>query len=174
MATITISGTPIPRLAFGIGSLMKWAPNHSHPLPTDSSAEIFAALAAGFRHLNTSDLYTNNDSLGEALRRSKVPRSQIVVSLKLNTYAALGCRGAQHMVGSVERVIEKLGLEGYVDVLQLHFPPRAYVGNLSNREAWRVLEDCKDRGLARIIGVSNWYVFFPIATNQAGRFRVLC
>lgn len=135
---------------------MKWAPGHAYPLPTDSTVEIIQAIDAGFRHFNTGDLYTNNDSFAEAVRRRNLKRSEIVVSLKLNTYAALGCRGHQHMVDSVEREIERLGLEGYVDVLQLHFPPRGYVGNMSNREAWRVLEDLKDQGRARVIGLSNW------------------
>ena len=49
-------------------------------------------------------------------------------------------------------------MEGYVDLLQLHFPPRGHPGNITNQEAWKVLEELKDQGIARIIGVSNWYV----------------
>lgn len=156
MATINLSNIAVPRLSFGIGSLMKWAPNHAYPLPTDSTAEVRAAIEAGFRHFNTGDLYTNNASAAEALRHSDLKRSEIFLSLKLNTYAILGCRGREDMIQKAKQEIERFGLEGYVDVLQLHFPPRAYVGNLSNREAWRVLEELKDEGLARIIGVSNW------------------
>lgn len=63
------------------------------------------------------------------------------------------------MIQAVKQEVERFGiLEGYVDILQLHFPPRGYAGNMTNREAWRVLEDLKDQGVARIIGVSNWYV----------------
>ena len=44
-----------------------------------------------------------------------------------------------------------------MDVLLLHFPPRGYVGgNLETREAWRVVEELMDEGLARVVGVSNW------------------
>ena len=58
--------------------------------------------------------------------------------------------------GEVERFFGG-ARDGYVDVLLLHFPPRGYVGgNLSNREAWRVLEELKDEGVARVVGVSNW------------------
>ncbi|OHF01524.1 aldo/keto reductase [Colletotrichum orchidophilum] len=156
MATINISGIAVPRLSFGLGSLMKWAPGHTHPLPTDSSVEVQQAIDAGFRHFNTSNIYTNNESFAKVLRRSNLKRSEIFLSLKINTYASLGCRGRDHMIQTVKDEIERLGLEGYVDILQLHFPPRGYAGNMTNREAWRVLEDLKDQGLARIIGVSNW------------------
>lgn len=156
IAAIEIDGILVPRLAFGLGSLMKWAPNHAYPLPTDSSKEIRQAIAAGFRHFNTGDLYTNNPSAAEALRSSGLKRSEFFFSLKLNTYAMLGCKGAQHMIESVDREIKRFRLKGYVDLVQLHFPPRAYPGNLTNREAWRVLEGLKDQGIARLIGVSNW------------------
>lgn len=159
MSTISISGIAIPRLCFGVGTLMKWAPGHTHPLPTDSSVEIQQAIDAGFRHFNTGDIYTNNDSFAEVLRRSNLKRSEIFLSLKINTYASLGCRGRDHMIQAVKQEIERFGiLEGYVDILQLHFPPRGYDGNMTNRDAWHVLEDLKDEGVARIIGVSNWYV----------------
>ncbi|KAF2767996.1 Aldo/keto reductase [Teratosphaeria nubilosa] len=156
MATINISGIPVPRLAFGLGSLMKWAPNHAHPLPTDCSTEIHQAIAAGFRHFNVGDLYTTNESAAAVLRSSGLRREEVFISLKLNTYALLGCKGREHMIESAKAEIGRFGLGGYVDVLQLHFPPRGYSGQMSNREAWRVLEGLKEQGVARIIGLSNW------------------
>jgi diketogulonate reductase-like aldo/keto reductase len=155
MATINISGLALPRLSFGLGSLMKWAPNHAYPLPTDSSLEVRQALAAGFRHFNTGDLYTNNASAAAALRESGLKREEVFLSLKVNTFASLGCGGREDMRGKVRGEVERFG-GGYVDVLLLHFPPRGYVGNLSNREAWRVVEELKDEGVARVVGVSNW------------------
>lgn len=158
IATIDIAGVAVPRLAFGLGSLMKWAPGHTHPLPTDSSVEVRQAIAAGFRHFNSGDLYTNNDSAATVLKTSGLKREEIFFSLKLNTYAMLGCKGRQSMIDSVSNEINRFGLDGYVDLLQLHFPPRGHPGNLSNREAWQVLEDMKDSGVARLIGLSNWTV----------------
>lgn len=157
-AFISVAGVPVPRLAFGLGSLMKWAPNHTHPLPTDSSLEVRQALAAGFRHFNTGDLYTNNASAAEVFASSGLSREELFFSVKVNTYALLGCNGREHMVDRVKAEIERFKMNGYVDLLQLHFPPRGHPGNLSNREAWRVLEELKDQGHARLIGVSNWYI----------------
>jgi diketogulonate reductase-like aldo/keto reductase len=136
--------------------LMQWAPNHAYPLPTDSSKEVSQALKAGFRHINTGDIYTNNESVAESIKASGITRKDLFFSLKLNTYAALGCRGKESMVESTKKEIERFGLDGYVDLLQLHFPPRGHPGNLTNREAWRVLEELKDQKMARIIGLSNW------------------
>lgn len=156
-ASLRIDGHAIPRLCFGLGSLMKWAPGHTHPLPTDSSAEVEAALAAGFRHFDCGDLYTNTRSAVEAIAKSLLARSDIFISFKLNTYDSIKAASRQDIIDSVRSFIEDTpGLKGYVDVVQLHFPPRSKGNNLSNREAWAVLEDLKDQGLARIIGVSNF------------------
>ena len=157
-STILIADIAVPRLAFGLGSLMKWAPNHAYPLPTNSSKEVSQALEAGFRHINTGDLYTNNVSAAESIKASGIARKDLFFSLKLNTYASLGCKGKESMVESTRREIERFGMQGYVDLLQLHFPPRGHPGNLTNREAWRVLEELKDQKIARIIGLSNWYL----------------
>lgn len=162
-ATLQIGGHTVPRLCFGLGSLMTWAPGHTHPIPTDSSAEVAAALAAGIRHLDCGDLYTNLPSAAAALRAAALPRADVFLSLKLNTHHALRPAGREDMVASVRGFIEDFcgglgGGVGYVDAVLLHFPPRGpgRGGNLSNREAWRVLEELKGRGLARIIGVSNF------------------
>ncbi|KAH9835508.1 Aldo/keto reductase family [Teratosphaeria destructans] len=149
MTTLTISGLPIPRLAFGLGSLMTWAPNHTHPLPTDCRAAVHQALAAGFRHINTGDLYTTNASAAAVLRSS----GRVFVSLKLNTYASLGGTGREQMLESVGAEVQRWG---GVDAVLLHFPPRGFAGQMSNREAWRVLEGLKGRGVVGVIGVSNW------------------
>lgn len=154
--TLQIGGYTVPRLCFGLGSLMQWAPGHTHPIPTDSSSELKAALDAGFRHIDCGDLYTNTPSTAQVLREAKLPREDLFISLKLNTYSAMKPAGRQDIIDSAKRIIEDFGLEGYVDVALLHFPPRGKKGNLTNREAWAVMEELKDLGLARVIGVSNW------------------
>lgn len=154
--SVTIGGHTVPRLAFGMGSLMKWAPDHSHPLPTDSYKEITAALKAGFRLFNTGDLYSNNESAARAFRDSGLDRKELFLSLKLNTYANLGGGTKESILAATKKWMEQYDLKGYIDIVQLHFPPRGKPGNLSNREAWRILEQLKDDGVAKIIGLSNW------------------
>ncbi|KAJ4385980.1 hypothetical protein N0V93_008871 [Gnomoniopsis smithogilvyi] len=153
---LEIGGYTVPRLCFGLGSLMKWAPGHTHPIPTDSSAEVKAAIDAGFRHFDCGDLYTNTPSTALALRDAKIPRKDLFISLKLNTYNKMKPANREDIIENTKKFIEDFRLEGYVDVALLHFPPRGKNDNLTNREAWGVLEHLKDLGLARIIGVSNW------------------
>lgn len=155
-ATLHLSTHPIPRLAFGLGTLMTWAPSHTHPLPTNSLPEIRAALAAGIRHFDCGDLYTNMGSMATALRQANLPRADLCISLKLNTYNALKPASRADMLASAKQVIADLDLGGYVDVALLHFPPRGKGGNLTNREAWGVLEELRELGMARVVGVSNW------------------
>lgn len=148
--SIALDGVDIPRLAFGYGSLMKWSPERK-PMVTDSSLEVGMALEVGFRHLDGGELYLNSESVGQAIRRSSpsLPRSDLFVSLKINTYANIGFSGPRHIYNAAMKQIEVLGLQGYIDCVQLHFPPRSKKGNLSNREAWRCLEELKERGIAR-------------------------
>lgn len=155
-ATLQIGGHTIPRLCFGLGSLMKWAPGHTHPIPTDSSAEVKAATEAGFRHFDCGDLYTNTPSTAQALQEVKIPRKDLVISLKLNTYNAMKPASRQDIINNAKKFIQDFNLEGYVDIALLHFPPRGKKDNLTNREAWAAMEELKDLGLVRIIGVSNW------------------
>lgn len=117
---------------------------------TDSSVEVGMALEVGFRHLDGGELYLNSESVGQAIRSSSsLSRSDLFVSLKINTYANIGFTGPRHIHDAAMKQIDMLGLEGYVDCVQLHFPPRSKKGNLSNREAWRCLEELKDKGIAR-------------------------
>lgn len=155
----------LPRLCFGLGSLMQWAPGHTHPIPTDSYAQVAAALAAGFRHFDCGDLYTNLPSAIKAIRDAGIPREELYISLKLNTYCVMKPAQRGDIIESAKRIIREFGFgdaesgsgkAGYLDAALLHFPPRSKGENLSNREAWAVLEELKDQGLVRVIGVSNW------------------
>ena len=115
------------------------------------------AIDVGYRHLDGGELYLNSESVGRAIKkRSNVSRKDLFVSLKINTYANIGFSGPDHIRQATMKQIEALNLDGYVDCVQLHFPPRSKKGNLSNREAWRCLEELKDENIARVIGVSNW------------------
>lgn len=155
-ASIVLGGVKVPRLAFGYGSLMKWSADHK-PMVTDSEEEVTMAIDVGYRHLDGGELYLNSESVGRAIKKhSNVSRKDFFVSLKINTYANIGFSGPDHIRQATMKQIEVLNLEGYVDCVQLHFPPRNKKGNLSNREAWRCLEELKDDNVARVIGVSNW------------------
>jgi diketogulonate reductase-like aldo/keto reductase len=113
-------------------------------------AAVAAALACGYRHIDTAAAYGNEAEVGSALRRSRLNRSDLFVTTKvwrddLNTAALLR---------SAEQSLARLGL-AYVDLLLIHWPN----AQIPLAETIAALCDAKRKGLTRSIGVSN----FPIA-----------
>ena len=101
------------------------------------------ALEAGYRHVDTAQLYRNEQSVGAAIRRSGIPREEIFVTTKwLPTVRSAG--------SALEQSLERLGMS-YVDLYLIHWPVPFRSGR-----AWRDMEEIADRGLARAIGVSNY------------------
>jgi 2,5-diketo-D-gluconate reductase A len=131
-------GNTLPAVGFG-----------TYPLTGDDGiAAIQSALDTGYRLLDTAVNYGNESEVGEALRRSGLPREEVQVASKLP--------GRHHAydeaVASVRGSLDRLGLE-YVDLHLIHWPnPNVdkYV------EAWRALVDLQKEGLVRSIGVSNF------------------
>jgi 2,5-diketo-D-gluconate reductase A len=105
---------------------------------------VLWALELGYRHVDTAQVYGNEESVGEALRRSGVPRDQVFITTKFDP------RGEDPAV-EVERSLERLGVES-VDLYLIHWPARGATW------AWPGMERARQRGLARSIGVSNFSV----------------
>jgi diketogulonate reductase-like aldo/keto reductase len=101
------------------------------------------ALEAGYRHIDTAQLYRNERSVGAAIRRSGIPREEIFVTTKwLPTVRSAG--------PALAASLERLGLD-HVDLYLIHWPVPFRAGR-----GWHDLEELADRGLARAIGVSNY------------------
>src|SRR5690625_1725928 len=110
--------------------------------------DIVSALQLGYRYIDTSTHYHNEGVVGEAIRRSSVPRDQIMVASKLP--------GASHEYDKAFNLIHeslyRIGLD-YFDVYLIHWPlpmQDKYV------EAWQALVDAQKLGLIKSIGVSNF------------------
>ncbi len=102
------------------------------------------ALEAGYRHVDTAQLYRNERSVGAAIRRSGIPREEIFVTTKwLPTVRSAG--------PALEQSLERLGM-AYVDLYLIHWPVPLRAGS----RGWRDMEELVDRGLARAVGVSNY------------------
>src|SRR5690349_20572561 len=66
-------GTVLPRIGFG-----------TYPLRGEDGIEaMVSALQLGYRHLDTAVNYENEAEVGEALRRSGIPRDEVVVATKI-------------------------------------------------------------------------------------------
>src|SRR6188472_2604150 len=131
-------GTTLPALGFG-----------TYPLKDeDGTAAIVSAIEAGYRLLDTAVNYGNETDVGEALRRSGLPRDQVQVTSKLPGRH----HGYDDAVASVHGSLERLGLD-HLDLHLIHWPNPS-VGKYV--EAWRALVDLREQGLVRSIGVSNF------------------
>ena len=143
MATDTPSyplndGSSLPAIGFG-----------TYPLKEDEGVTaIVSALEAGYRLLDTAVNYDNEQAVGEAIRRSGVPREQIQVATKIP--------GRHHAYdearASIRGSLEKLGVE-QIDLHLIHWPNPS-VGLYA--EAWRALVDARADGEVKAIGVSNF------------------
>lgn len=115
---------------------------------------VKAALAAGYRHIDTAAAYGNETSVGEGIRESGIAREEIFLTTKLwngiHTYEAAKM--------AIEESLRKLGTD-YVDLYLIHWPnPIAVRDRWQDRNAgvWRAMEEALERGLIKAIGVSNF------------------
>lgn len=102
-------------------------------------------LKAGGRLIDTAHIYNNEESVGQAVRESGVPRKEVFITTKLypNQFA-----NAEEAIGNA---LKKLAVE-YIDLMLLHHPGTHDV------EAYKALERAVEEGKIRSIGLSNWYV----------------
>lgn len=110
---------------------------------------ITGALNTGYRFLDAAFNYDNEGAVGEAVRRSSVPRDEITVLSKLPGRFQEYNKALQAIQESVLRT----GLD-YIDLYLIHWPlpkQNLYV------EAWQALIDAQKFGYIRSIGVSNFF-----------------
>jgi diketogulonate reductase-like aldo/keto reductase len=127
--------------AIGLGTLL--------PEPEKGAGIVAAAIAGGYRHIDTARKYGSEEAVGEGIRASGIPRDELFVTTKVTEEDAHEADFAR----SVETSLKTLGLD-YVDLLLIHWPqPKVPMA-----ETLGALAKAKREGLARHIGVSNFTV----------------
>ena len=141
--TITLNdGTAIPQLGFGVFQIP----------PPETAQAVTHALETGYRHIDTAEMYGNEQGVGEAIRERGLERSEVYVTSKLNN----GFHRPDDARRAFDETLETLGFE-YVDLFLIHWPlPTLYDGDFVS--TWQTLEEFKADGRARSIGVSNFQV----------------
>lgn len=109
---------------------------------------MVSALKAGYRLLDTAVNYGNEEAVGEAIRRSGLPRDQVRVTSKIPGRH----HGHDDAMTSTRESLQRLGLD-HLDLHLIHWPNPS-VGKYV--EAWQALVDLQQQGLVRSIGVSNF------------------
>ncbi|WP_246119627.1 aldo/keto reductase [Aeromicrobium flavum] len=109
---------------------------------------IGSALDAGYRLLDSAMNYENEGAVGAAVRRSGVPRDEVIVTSKLP--------GRHHAYAQAVTSVEESVLRTALDHLDLHLIHWPNPSHDLYVEAWQALIDARERGLVREIGVCNF------------------
>jgi len=135
-------GHSIPQLGFGVFQID----------PGDTAPAVTHALEVGYRHIDTAEMYGNERGVGEGIRASGLDRGELYVTSKLNN----GFHRPDDARRAFDRTLNELGFE-YVDLFLIHWPlPMLYEGDFVT--TWKTLEEFRQDGRARSIGVSNFQV----------------
>lgn len=137
MQYITLNnGVRMPMLGYGVYQVTK----------EECERCVLDALQVGYRSIDTAQSYFNEEEVGNALVKSKIPREEIFLTTKvwIEHYGYDRCRA------SVLKSLEKLQTD-YLDLCLLHQPFSDVYG------AYRALEDLQAEGKIRAIGISNFY-----------------
>jgi 2,5-diketo-D-gluconate reductase A len=146
------NGRKIPQFGFGV-FLVK---------PAETVAAVTSALEAGYRHIDTAQMYGNEAEVGEAIARSGLDRGDLYVTTKLNNDSHRPEDARRAFDGS----LKALGLD-YVDLFLIHWPlPTRYGGDFVS--TWATLEEFYRDGRARSIGLSNFQAHHLRRIEQEG------
>jgi 2,5-diketo-D-gluconate reductase A len=134
------NGRTIPQVGFGVFQVP----------PEETRVAVETALQIGYRHIDTAQMYRNEEGVGAAVAASGLDRSDVFLTSKLNNGAHLP-DDARH---AFDGTLKALGTD-YIDLFLIHWPlPNSYGGDFV--QTWRTLEEFYRDGRARSIGVSNF------------------
>ncbi len=142
VSTVTLNnGVTLPALGLGVFQTP----------PEETRDAVTAALAAGYRHIDTAAAYGNERQVGEAIAASDVDRADVFIETKI----WISDYGYDQTLHGFEKSARKLGVE-QIDLLILHQAlPSEFDKTL---EAYRALETLLADGKVRAIGVTNFMV----------------
>jgi 2,5-diketo-D-gluconate reductase B len=113
------------------------------------------ALAAGYRHVDTAQMYDNEGAVGAGLAAADVDREDVFLATKVHP----GNLARDDVLATAEESLDRLGLSA-VDLLYVHWPMRAY----DPAETLPAIDELYAEGLTRAVGISN---FTPELLDEA-------
>ncbi len=135
--TLEINGERVPALGFGTWEMAG----------EDAEGGVMHALSLGYRHIDTAQMYENEEEVGRAIRASGVDRDELFLTTKL----ALDNVDRQGVVSSTGDSLTRLGVD-VIDLLLIHWPSE----HTPLEETLEAMEGLKAEGKIRRIGVSNF------------------
>lgn len=137
MEYVTLNnGVEMPRLGYGVYQIE----------PEECERCVSDAIEVGYRSIDTAQVYNNEESVGNAVKKCGVPRSDLFLTTKV--WISNG--GYEKTLASIKESLEKLKTD-YIDLLLIHQPFNDYYGS------YRAMTETYKAGGIRAIGVSNFY-----------------
>jgi 2,5-diketo-D-gluconate reductase B len=121
----------------------------------ECAATVARALEAGYRHVDTAQMYDNEAAVGEGLRRSSVDREEVFLATKVHPDNL----APDDVEATTRESLDRLGVDE-VDLLYVHWPTGAY----DPAATLPVMDAVHEAGLARHVGLSN---FTPELLDEA-------
>lgn len=137
METVTLNnGLEMPILGFGVFQVTDLG---------ECERSVLDAIATGYRLIDTAASYRNEEAVGNAIKRSSVPRADLFITTKV----WIQSNGYEGTMQSFESSLKKLQLD-YLDLYLIHQP----FGDVHG--TWRAMQDLYKEGRIKAIGVSNF------------------
>ena len=137
MQTVRLSnGVEMPILGYGVYQVT----------PEECERCVSDALSMGYRMVDTAQAYANEEGVGNAVKKSGIPREELFLVTKVWISNA----GYEKAKASIDESLRKLQTD-YIDLLLIHQPFNDYYGT------YRAMEEAYKAGKLRAIGVSNFY-----------------
>ena len=130
------NGVEMPILGFGVFQVKDLE---------ECERSVMDAIATGYRLIDTAESYGNEEAVGNAIRKSNVPRKELFITTKL-FIKSNGYEGAKK---AFENSLKRLQLD-YLDLYLIHQPFGDVYGE------WRAMQELYKEGKVRAIGVSNF------------------
>ena len=110
---------------------------------SNAKQDVLNALKTGYRLIDTAQWYNNEKEVGNAIKKSNIPRKEIFITSKTIT------NGYNETLEGINKSLEKLQTD-YIDLMIIHWPQ----GN--DIETYKALEKCYKEGKLKAIGLSNF------------------
>lgn len=130
------NGIEMPMVGFGVFQISDL---------TECEHAISKALEIGYRLIDTASVYGNEQAVGQAIKKSGIPRNELFITTKTWISEA----GYEQTRKAFDASMKRLGLD-YLDLYLIHMPFGDYYGS------WRAMEELYERGKIRAIGVCNF------------------
>lgn len=128
----------MPLLGFGVYQMDEALPH------------VLTAFKAGYRHVDSAQMYRNEEDVGKAVRQSGLAREDVFITTKCNSRS----HGYESTLRGVDESLRKFGFD-YIDLFLIH---DAYSGKEKRLATYKALLEARDAGKIRTVGVSNYGV----------------